>query len=323
MRAVVAGRHGGPEVLELVERDSPEPGPGQILVEVAASGVNYIDVYHRTGVYPTVPPFVLGLEGAGTVLAVGDGVTEPAVGDLVAWTGVPGGYAERVVLPAGRAVRVPTGVTAEDAAGAMLQGITAQYLTHSTYPVQPGDTVLVHAAAGGVGLLLIQMVKARGGRVIGTVSTAAKEELARQAGADEVIRYTEVDFAERTRELTDGAGVAVVYDGVGRTTFDGSLASLRPRGMMALYGQASGAVPPLDLQRLNDHGSLFVTRPSLVHHIATDAELHDRADAVLGAIAAGRLTIRIGHRYPLAEAATAHADLEGRRTTGKLLLLPN
>ncbi|HEX5494501.1 MAG TPA: quinone oxidoreductase [Mycobacteriales bacterium] len=322
MRAVVVGRHGGPEVLDMTDRDTPEPGPGQVLVDVAASGVNYIDVYHRTGLYPTVPPFVLGVEGAGTVSAVGAGVAEPRVGDLVAWAGAPGGYAEQVALPADRVVPVPDGVSAEDAAAAMLQGITAQYLTASTYPVRTGDTVLVHAAAGGVGLLLIQLVKLRGGRVIGTVSTEAKEELARQAGADEVIRYTEVDFAARTRELTGGAGVAAVYDGVGRTTFDGSLASLAPRGMMALYGQASGPVPPLDLQRLNDHGSLFVTRPSLVHHVATRVELAERAGEVLGAVAAGRLTIRIGRRYPLAEAAAAHSDLEGRRSTGKLLLLP-
>lgn len=322
MRAVVIDRHGGPDVLRPAERQSPEPGPGQVLVEVAAAGVNYIDVYHRTGSYPTVPPFVPGVEGAGTVSATGEGVTTPRVGDLVAWAGPPGGYAEQVALPADRVVVVPDGISAEDAAAVMLQGLTAHYLTHATYPVQPGDTVLVHAAAGGVGLLLIQVVKLLGGRVIGTVSTAEKEDLARRAGADEVIRYTEVDFAERTRELTDGVGVAAVYDGVGRTTFDGSMASLRPRGVLALYGQASGAVPQLDLQRLNDHGSLFVTRPSLVHHVATRQELRERADAMLGWVADGRLTIRVGHRYPLADAATAHTELEARRTTGKLLLLP-
>jgi NADPH:quinone reductase len=322
MRAVVVTRHGGPEVLAVTDVTAPRPGPGEVLVDVAAAGVNYIDVYHRTGLYPTSAPFVPGLEGAGTVAALGEGVTDLRVGDTVAWSNAQHSYAEQVVVPAERAVPVPDGVPVETAAAVMLQGMTAHYLTHDTYRVRPGDDVLVHAAAGGVGLLLVQVVKMLGGRVIGTVSTAEKEELARAAGADEVIRYTEADVAEETRRLTGGAGVAVVYDGVGAATFDASLASLRRRGMLALYGQSSGPVPPLDLQRLNDGGSLFVTRPTLVHHTATREELLDRAGAVLGWVTSGRLSVRIGHRYPLDHAAAAHADLQGRRTTGKLLLLP-
>jgi NADPH2:quinone reductase len=310
-------------VLKVEELPAPEPGPGQLRVAVGAAGVNYIDTYQRSGAYPVPTPFTLGMEGAGTVEAVGRGVTEFAVGDRVAWSASLGSYAERVLVAEQQAVAVPAGLVDEQAAAVLLQGMTAHYLTHSTYPVQPGDTALVHAAAGGVGLLLTQMVKERGGRVLATVSTAEKEKLAREAGADEVIRYTEVNFAEQARRLTDGVGVNVVYDGVGKTTVDGSLASLRPRGMLVVYGAASGPVPPFDLQRLNVGGSLFVTRPTLAHYVATRAELLQRAGDVLTAVAEGRLVVRIGGRFPLAEARSAHEELQGRRTTGKLLLLPS
>ncbi|MBV8932193.1 MAG: quinone oxidoreductase [Kutzneria sp.] len=322
MRAIEVSGFGGPEVLRLAEVGDPEPGPGQLLVEVAASGVNYIDVYHRTGVYQQPVPFVPGLEGAGRVLAVGDGVTEFGVGDQVAWSSTPRSYAEKVAVPAADAVAVPAGVDAATAAASMLQGLTAHYLTVSTYPVRAGDDILVHAAAGGMGLLLTQMVKAKGGRVIGTVSTGEKEKLARAAGADEVIRYTEQDVASRVRELTGGEGVAAVYDGVGKDTFDASLASLRVRGVLALYGAASGPVPPFDPQRLNAAGSLFLTRPTLAHHLRTREELLWRAGEVLGAVADGSLSITVGARYPLAAAREAHEDLQGRHTTGKLLLVP-
>jgi NADPH2:quinone reductase len=307
-------------VLEYTEIDRPSPRKGELLVDVAAAGVNYIDTYHRSGGYPRDLPFVLGLEGAGTVAEVGADVDGFAPGDRVAWMGVPGSYAEQVAISADAAVRVPDDIADEQAAAALLQGVTAQYLVTSTYPVRAGDDVLVHAAAGGVGLLLVQLAKARGARVIGTVSTAEKEELARQAGADEVIRYTEADFSAETRRLTDGKGVRVVYDGVGRTTFEGSLASLAPRGLLALFGASSGPVPPFDPQRLNAAGSLYLTRPTTVHYTATPAELRERAGEVFGAMAAGTLSVRIGGRYPLAEAARAHEDLQGRRTTGKLLL---
>lgn len=322
MRAILVNRHGGPDVLEPADVSEPAPGQGDVLIDVAASGVNFLDVYHRSGAYPTQPPFVPGSEGAGTVSAVGKSVDGVNVGDRVAWAMLPGSYAARAAIPAERAVPIPEGVAAEDAAAALLQGMTAHYLTHATYPVQPGDTVLVHAAAGGMGLLLTQVVKLRGGRVIGTVSTAEKEKLARDTGADEVIRYGETDVAQTVRELTGGTGVAAAYDGVGRDTFDASLASLRPRGTLALFGQASGAVPPVDLQRLNAAGSVFVTRPSLPHHVADRGELLERAGAVLEWVASGRLSLHIGRRYPLEEAHAAHADLEARRTTGKLLLLP-
>jgi NADPH2:quinone reductase len=322
MRAIQVQRHGGPEVLEVVDAEAPRPGPGELLVDVAAAGVNFIDTYNRAGVYPTTPPFVLGSEGAGVVAGVGEGVEDVAVGDHVGWTAAPGSYAEQVVVPAASALRVPGGVADEVAAAVLLQGMTAHYLTASTYPVQEGDTALVHAAAGGVGLLLTQMVKLRGGRVIATVSTEEKAALARGAGADEVIRYDQVEFAPEVRRLTGDEGVAVVYDGVGKATFEGSLASLRIRGMLALYGGASGQVPPFDLQRLNRAGSLFVTRPTLVHYTRTREETEARARDVFDWIASGRLDVRIGGRYPLADAARAHADLESRRTTGKLILLP-
>jgi NADPH2:quinone reductase len=322
MKALVVSRPGGPEVLEVAERPEPQPGERQLRVRVAAAGVNYIDTYQRSGVYPVPTPFVLGLEGAGVVSAVGEEVTDFAVGDRVAWSAALGSYAEEVLVDEAQAVAVPDGVSDRQAAAVMLQGMTAYYLSHSTYPVASGDTALVHAAAGGVGLLLTQFVKARGGRVIATVSTDDKAKLARAAGADEVIRYDEEDFAERARALTGGEGVHVVYDGVGRTTFDGSLASLRRRGMLVLYGGASGPVPPFDPQRLNAGGGLYLTRPSLAHYTATRRELVELASAVLGAVADGSLEVRVGHEYPLAQARAAHEDLEGRRTTGKLLLLP-
>ncbi|HEY1622644.1 MAG TPA: quinone oxidoreductase [Streptosporangiaceae bacterium] len=336
MRAVVAERIGGPEVLTLGEREISQPGPGEILVQVAAAGVNYMDIYQRQGIggYRAEPPFVPGAEGAGRVIAAGprDGsaagdiavgdmaVGDMAVGDMVAWAGVGGSYAEQVVIPAGRAVRVPDGVSAEVAAAVMLQGLTAHYLCVSTYPVRDGDVAVVHAAAGGVGLLLTQMVKRRGGVVVATTSTPDKAELARQAGADHVSDYA--GFRGVVGEITDGAGAHVVYDGVGKDTFDDSLAALRVRGTMVLYGAASGQVPPLDPQRLNSGGSLYLTRPTLAHYIADREELAWRAAELFGWIAAGELDVRIGGTYPLADAGRAHADLAARRTTGKLLLVP-
>ncbi|TNC23016.1 quinone oxidoreductase family protein [Amycolatopsis alkalitolerans] len=320
--AVQIRRTGGPEVLELTELEVGDPGPGELLVDVAAAGVNYIDTYHRSGLYPMDLPLTPGLEGAGTVAAVGEGVTEFKPGDRVAWQGQLGSYAVRVRVPERIAVPVPDGVPDEVAAALLLQGVTAHYLSRSTYEVKEGDDVLVHAAAGGTGLLLTQLVKSRGGRVIATVSTGEKEKLAREAGADEVIRYDQVDFAEETRRLTGGEGVAVVYDGVGKNTFDGSLASLRIRGMLVLFGAASGPVPPVDPQRLNAGGSLFLTRPTSVHYVRTRDELIWRAGELFQSVVDGALTVRIGHRYPLAEARQAHEDLQGRRTTGKLLLVP-
>lgn len=325
MNAIVVSKTGGPEVLEYTEGPRLEAGPGQLLVKVAAVGVNFIDIYQRTGLYPKPLPFTPGAEFAGTVEAVGEGVTGFSVGDHVASVdSVSGSYAQHTLVEAARAVRVPGEISLETAAAAMLQGLTAHYLTTSTWPIKPGDTALVHAAAGGMGLLLTQMIKARGGRVIGTVSTKEKEELARSVGADEIIRYTEVDdLAGAVRDLTENRrGVDVVYDGVGKTTFDASLASLRPRGLLALYGAASGPVPPFDLQRLNAAGSLFITRPTLMHHVAAPEELAWRTGELLGAIAEGKLSITIGSRYPLAEAAAAHTALASRATTGKVLLIP-
>jgi NADPH:quinone reductase len=323
MRAIQVTETGGPEVLRLAELPDPEPGPGQLLVELAAAGVNYLDTYHRSGAYPMPLPFIPGSEGAGTVTAVGPNTGGVAVGDRVAWATSFGSYAELAVVPAEQAVPVPQGVDSETAAGSLLQGMTAHYLTVSVHPVQPGDTVLVHAAAGGMGQLLTQLATARGSRVIGTVSTPEKERLAREAGAADVIRYTEIDdVAGEVCRLTGGDGVAAVYDGVGASTFDASLASLRPRGMLALYGAASGPVPPVDPQRLNSAGSVFLTRPKLADYVATRDELTWRAGEVFDAIQNGSLRISIGGRYPLAEARRAHEDLQGRRTTGKLLLLP-
>ncbi len=323
MQSIVVEKTGGPEVLTLQEQPDRDPGPGELAVDVAASGVNFIDIYQRSGQYPMDLPFVAGSEGAGVVRAVGDGVSDVAVGDHVAWAGVPGaGYTSRAIVPAGRAVPVPDGLDDESAAALMLQGMTAHYLCETTYPVQKGDDVLVYAAAGGVGLLLTQMVTRKGGRVIATTSSDEKAKLARGAGAAEVIDYTKSDIAQEVRRLTGGDGVAVVYDGVGRDTFDASLDSLRRRGMLVLFGGSSGPVPPVDPQTLNTKGSLFLTRPTMVDYIATREELLWRASDVLGAAARGELTVRIGGRYPLADAAQAHEDLAGRRTTGKLLLIP-
>jgi NADPH2:quinone reductase len=322
MRAVVVTEHGGPDVLQASDWPAPSPGPGGLLVDVAASGVNFMDVYQREGrpPYGGGVPYVPGMEGAGTVAAVGPGVTGFAAGDRVAWTTAPGSYAQQAVVPADRAVAVPGGVDLEVAAAVMLQGMTAHYLCHSTYRVAPGDPVVVHAAAGGVGLLLTQMVRMRGGIIVATTSTEAKAQLAKAAGADHVTGYQ--DFTAVVREVTGGAGAAVVYDGVGQATFDASLEALRPRGYLVLYGASSGPVPPLDPQRLNTGGSLFLTRPTLGHYIASLDEFRQRADDLFGWIADGRLTVRIGGRYPLDEAARAHGDLSARRTTGKLLLLP-
>ncbi|MBI4899373.1 MAG: quinone oxidoreductase [Actinobacteria bacterium] len=327
MRAVQAREAGGPEVLELVEVPDPAPERGQVLVKVAAVGVNFIDTYRRGGVYPMPFPHVVGSEGAGEVVALGEGVTDVAVGDRVAWSDAPASYAELVVVPADRLLPVPDDVDLETAAAVPLQGMTAHYLCVSTYPVQPDDTVLIHAAAGGVGLLLTQLVVSRGGRVIGTVSTDLKAGLAHEAGADIVIRYDQLedltkDLPRRVREATAGEGVAAVYDGVGKATFDASLASLRPRGMMVLFGGASGQVPPFDLQRLNTGGSLYVTRPTLAYYVATRDELRWRGDEVFEAVRTGKLTVRIGARFPLADAAEAHRALEGRETTGKVVLVP-
>ncbi|GAA4708178.1 quinone oxidoreductase [Phytohabitans rumicis] len=307
-------------MLTLVETPTPEPGPGQVLVRLSATGVNFVDTYHRTGLYPSVPPFTPGSEGAGTVVAVGPDVTGPAVGDRVASTNLAGAYAQFAVAPANRVVPVPAEVSDEQAAAALLQGMTAHYLLHDSYPVRPGDTVLVHAAAGGMGLLLTQLATKLGARVIGTVSSPEKEKLARQAGAAEVIGYD--DVAAHVRQVTADEGVAAVYDGVGHATFDASLASLRVRGTLALYGYASGPVPPFDLNRLATGGSLSLTRPTLAHFIARDDELARRAADVLGWVADGTLTITVGGRYPLAAAPRAHDDLQSRRTTGKLLLIP-
>lgn len=313
-------RFGGPEVLELHDEPRPEAGVGRLLVDVQAVGVNYRDIYEREGSYGGSPPFIAGVEGAGTVAAVGDGADEFSVGDRVAWVSAQGSYAEQVVVDAERAVPVPDGVSSELAAAALLQGLTAQYLATSAYPVQPGDDVLVQAVGGGVGLLLTQVVKLRGGRVIGTTSSGDKARRARGVGADEVIGYDGI--AERVRALTGGEGVAVVYDGVGKTTFEESLASIRPRGWMVLYGAASGRVPPFDPMGLEERGSLFLTRPSIRHYTAKREELLQRAADVFGWIAHGTLHVHVGGRYPLEDARRAHEDLAARRTSGKLVLRP-
>lgn len=323
MRAVVVEETGGSDRLLVRDLEAPRPGPDEVLVDVAAAGVNFIDTYQREGLYPKDLPFVVGSEGAGTVADVGSEVTGLSVGDRVAWAQVDGrGYAEQVALPAERAVPVPDGIDLELAAAVMLQGMTSHYLCESTFPVRSGQTALVHAGAGGVGLLLTQMLAAKGVRVLATTSTEEKAELSRGAGASEVIRYTDVDLVSEVRRLTDGRGVDVVYDGVGKATFDASLDSLVTRGMMVLFGASSGPVPPLDPQVLNRKGSLFLTRPTLTHYIADRDELLMRADAVLGQVASGALDVRIGGRYPLDDARRAHDDLEGRRTTGKLLIIP-
>jgi NADPH2:quinone reductase len=321
MKAIQVKKPGGPEALELVELPVPQPKPNEAVVKTAASGVNFVDVYHREGRYPVPLPFVIGQEGAGSVSAVGAEVKSVKAGDQVAWTGIMGSYAEYVAVPADRLIKIPQGVSDREAAAVMLQGMTAQYLSHTTFPLKRGDTSLVHAAAGGVGLLLVQMAHNIGARVIGTVSTEEKARLAREAGAAEIILYTQSDFESETRQLTGGKGVDVVYDSVGKTTFEKGLNVLRPRGMMVLYGGSSGAVPPVDPIILTQKGSLYLTRPSLAHYIATREELETRSNAVFGMIAARKLKLRIEHIYPLAEAQRAHRELEGRKTTGKLLLV--
>ena len=322
MKAIRVHTPGGPEALTYDDVPEPVPGAGQAIVKLGASGVNYIDVYFRTGQYKAPLPLTVGLEGAGTVTAVSEGVTDVKVGDRVAWTGVAGSYAQMTVVPADRVVKLPDALSFKDGAAAMLQGLTAHYLVASTYPLKKGDVCVVHAAAGGVGLLLCQMAKMRGATVIGTVSTAEKAALAKASGADHVILYTTQDFEAEVKRITGGVGAHVIYDGVGASTFDKGFSCLRPRGLMALFGQASGPVPPLDLQVLNTRGSLFVTRPSLNHHIATRAELLERAGDVLGWIRDGKLQLRVEHQFPLAQAAEAHRQLEGRKTTGKILLIP-
>ena len=322
MKAIRIHTPGGPEALKFDDVPEPTPGPGQALVKLTAAGVNFIDVYFRTGMYKAPLPLTLGLEGAGVVTAVGTGVTDVKIGDTVAWTGVPGSYAQMAVAPADRLVKLPPGVEPKVGAAAMLQGLTAHYLVRSSYPLKKGDTCLVHAAAGGMGLLLCQMGKMLGATVIGTVSTEEKAALAKGAGAEHVILYSQQDFEPEVKRITGGRGVDVVYDGVGATTFDKSLNCLRPRGYMILFGAASGPVPPLDLQVLNVRGSLFLQRPSLNHHIAAREELLQRAGEVLGWIKEGKITLRIEHQLPLAQAAEAHKALEGRKTTGKILLIP-
>jgi NADPH:quinone reductase len=322
MKAIQVKQAGGPEVMELAELPVPQAKANEAVVKLAASGVNFIDVYFREGRYKAPLPFVPGQEGAGVVTAVGSDVKSMKVGDHVAWTGLQGSYSEYVAVPEDRLVPVPQGVSDREAAAAMLQGMTAHYLSHDTYPLKRGETALVHAAAGGVGLLLVQMAHHIGARVIGTVSTEEKAKLAREAGADEIILYTQADFEAEARRLTGGKGVDVVYDSVGKTTFDKGLNILRPRGFMVLFGGSSGAVPPFDLIALSQKGSLYVTRPTLVNYIATREELVARSGAVFGMLASGKLKLRIEHTYPLAEAQRAHRELEGRKTTGKLLLIP-
>jgi NADPH:quinone reductase len=322
MRAVLVTKAGGADVLQLEDRATPEPGPGEVLVDLTAAGVNFMDIYAREGrpPYGRETPFVLGSEGAGTVAALGSGVSGLSVGDTVAWTGVPGSYAEQVVVPADKAVPVPPGVDPMVAAAVMLQGCTAHYLASSTFAVTEDDVAVVHAAAGGVGLLLTQIVRLRGGVVVATTSGGEKAELAARAGAQHVAGYD--DYRDVVREVSGGAGAHVVYDGVGHATFETSLGVLRRRGLLVLYGAASGPVPPFDLQRLSSVGSLFVTRPTLGDYIATRDELVGRTDELFGWIRDGRLDVRVGGTYALADAGKAHEDLAGRRTTGKLLLVP-
>jgi NADPH2:quinone reductase len=320
MKAIQIHETGGPEVLRLAEVPIPQPGAGQVLIRVEAAGVNFIEIYFRKGVYKAALPFTPGSEAAGTVEVLGPGVTGFNAGDRVASVSVLGSYAEYALVPAAQLVKVPVGLTPEQAAAAMLQGMTAHYLSHSTCPLKAGDTALVHAGAGGVGLLLTQMASRLGARVIATVSTPAKAELSRAAGAAEVILYTEQDFEAEVKRLTGGKGVGVVYDSVGKTTFEGSLNCLRLRGLLVLFGASSGPVPPFDLIQLSSKGSLFITRPTLAHYVATRAELEGRSGDVLGWVAKGELKLRTEFVYPLAEAARAQTDLEARRTTGKILL---
>lgn len=323
MKAIQVHQPGGPDAMQLDEIAVPEPGPGEVRVKIAAAGVNFIDTYHRSGAYPLDPPFILGMEGAGMVDAVGGGVTAVSPGDRVAYAMHRGSYAESAIVPDWRLVPVPDDVSLETAAAMMLQGMTAHYLTHDTYTIQPGDTVLIHAAAGGMGLLLVQIAKLLGARVIGTTSTREKAELARRHGADELILYTETDFETETLRLTNDVGVHAVYDGVGKTTFRKGLNCLRTRGTMALYGQASGKVDPIDPQILNRKGSLFLSRPSLAHHATGRDEIMQRTTDLFGWIAADKLAIRIDQSFALADAPDAHRYLEGRKTKGKVLLLPD
>jgi len=322
MKAIQVQKTGGPEVLTLVDLPVPKPKANEAVVKISAIGVNFIDVYFREGRYPSALPFVDGQEAAGTITEVGSEVKTVKPGDRVAYTGVIGAYAEHAAVPADRLVRVPDKITDQQAAAAMLQGMTAHYLVNSTYPLKKGETALIHAAAGGVGLLLVQMARSIGARAIGTVGTEEKAKLAREAGAEEVILYTQQDFEAETKRLTENKGVHVVYDGVGKSTFEKGLNVLRPRGYMVLFGGASGAVPPFDPIALSQKGSLFLTRPSLLHYIATRNELEQRSNDIFNMIIAAKLKLRIGHIYKLEEVQQAHRDLEGRKTTGKILLVP-
>ena len=322
MQAIQILTTGSADVLTLRDLLTPIPGPGEALIRIEASGVNFIDTYFREGRYPAQLPYTLGQEASGIVVAVAADVTTVKAGDRVAWCLVPGTYAQLAVAPASRLVLIPDGVTFQLAAAAILQGMTAHYLSHSAYPIPSGDEVLIHAGAGGTGLLLIQMAKVRGARVFTTVSTEEKATLARAAGADEIILYTKEDFAAKVKDLTQGRGLPVVYDSVGKSTFEGSLQVLRPRGTLVLFGGASGAVPPFDLIRLSTMGSLYVTRPTLKDYVATRADLEARAKDVFDGVVNGSLKLRLEHTYPLADAAHAHRDLESRKTTGKLILIP-
>jgi NADPH2:quinone reductase len=322
MKAIQVEKTGGPEVLKLVEVPTPKPKPGEAVLQLKASGVNFIDVYLREGRYPAPLPFIDGQEGAGLVTEVGAEVTSLKPGDRVAYASVLGSYAEYAAVPADRLVLIPDKLDFKDAAAALVQGMTMHYLCRSAYPLKRGETALIHAAAGGVGLLLVQMAKRIGARVIGTAGSGEKAKIAREAGADHVIVYTHEDFEAETKRLTDGKGVHVIYDGVGKSTFDKDLNVLRPRGYLVLFGGASGAVPPFDPIRLSQRGSLFLTRPTLVHYIETRQELEHRASDVMNMIAVGELKLRIDHTYALSDAQQAHRDLEGRKTTGKILLIP-
>lgn len=322
MKVIQIHEFGGPEVLQYLDIPVPAPGKGAVLVQAAASGVNFIDTYHREGLYKNPLPLVIGQEGAGTITAVGEEVSDFAAGDHVAWKDQFGSYGEQVLVPTSKLVRVPAGVSSEQAAAIMLQGMTAHYLSHSSYPLEPGSTCLIHAGAGGVGLLLIQMAKMLGARVLTTAGSEEKAALAREAGADEVVLYRQDDFVAAAKQFTDGKGLDVVYDGVGKDTFEQGLQTLRPRGYMVLFGQASGPVPPFDPQILNQRGSLFLTRPSLGFYTLTPEELRWRADDIFGWLASGKLKLRIGATYPLADAAQAQIDLQARKTTGKVLLIP-
>jgi NADPH:quinone reductase len=320
VRAIQVTRTGGPEVLQLVDLPVPEPKQGEVLVRIHASGVNFIDTYLREGRYPAELPFIPGQEAAGTVEKVGDGVSGFKQGDRVAWNGTRGTYAEYACAPAKELLHIPETLSFEDAAAVLLQGLTAHYLSHDTYVIQPGELVLIHAGAGGTGLLLTQMAKIRGATVLTTVSTEEKAKLSREAGADEVVLYTQASFVDAAKKATDGVGLPVVYDSVGKTTFEDSLKCLKPRGMMVLFGGSSGAVPPFDLIRLSLMGSLYVTRPTLKDYVASREELEQRANEVFGWVTEGRLTVRIGHKYPLEQARQAQEDLQARKTTGKVLL---